>query len=85
MEIESRKVSDSIVETVHMVRPQHLNASDRLFGGALMQWIDEVAGMVAKTSHKKKCNYGICRQLKFPARCICQRYSCDHRKGNLCR
>ena len=42
MEIESRKVSDSIVETVHMVRPQHLNASDRLFGGALMQWIDEV-------------------------------------------
>ena len=29
-----------------MVRPQHLNASDRLFGGALMQWIDEVAGMV---------------------------------------
>ena len=48
MEIESRKVSDSIVETVHMVRPQHLNASDRLFGGALMQWIDEVAGMVAK-------------------------------------
>ena len=48
MEMEKRKVSDSIVETVHMVRPQHLNASDRLFGGALMQWIDEVAGMVAK-------------------------------------
>ena len=33
MEMEKRKVSDSIVETVHMVRPQHLNASDRLFGG----------------------------------------------------
>ena len=48
MEIESRKVSDSIVETVHMVRPQHLNASDRLFGGALMQWIDEVAGATAR-------------------------------------
>ena len=28
MEMEKRKVSDSIVETVHMVRPQHLNASD---------------------------------------------------------
>ena len=42
-------------------------------------------GYGGKTSHKKKCNYGICRQLKFPARCICQRYSCDHRKGNLCR
>ena len=30
-----------------MVRPQHLNASDRLFGGALMQWIDEIAGIVS--------------------------------------
>lgn len=50
MEMEKRKVSDSIVETVHMVRPQHLNASDRLFGGALMQWIDEVAGMVANAT-----------------------------------
>ena len=53
MEIESRKVSDSIVETVHMVRPQHLNASDRLFGGALMQWIDEVAGMVANVTQEE--------------------------------
>ena len=61
---KKRKVSDSIVETVHMVRPQHLNASDRLFGGALMQWIDEVAGMVAKP-HKEKCDHSICRQSEF--------------------
>ena len=66
MEMEKRKVSDSIVETVHMVRPQHLNASDRLFGGALMQWIDEVAGMVGKTPHKEKCDHSICRQSEFP-------------------
>ena len=64
MEMEKRKVSDSIVETVHMVRPQHLNASDRLFGGALMQWIDEVAG--GKTSYKEKCDHSICRQSEFP-------------------
>lgn len=31
-----------------MVRPNHLNAAGRLFGGMLMQWIDEVAGLVAK-------------------------------------
>lgn len=43
-----RKVSDSMVETIHMVRPQHLNSAERLFGGTLMQWIDEVAGLVAK-------------------------------------
>ena len=46
--IEERKVSDSIVETVHTVRPNHMNAAGRLFGGMLMQWLDEVAGMVAK-------------------------------------
>lgn len=46
--IEERKVSESRVETVHMVRPNHLNAAGRLFGGILMQWLDEVAGLVAK-------------------------------------
>ena len=35
-------------ETVHIIRPNHLNAAGRLFGGMLMQWLDEVAGMVAK-------------------------------------
>lgn len=48
MKAESRKVSESIVETVHMVRPNHLNAAGRLFGGMLMQWMDEIAGLVAK-------------------------------------
>ena len=44
----SKTVEDSRVETVHMVRPTHLNGANRLFGGILMQWIDEVAGIVAK-------------------------------------
>ena len=47
-ELQYKKVSDSIVETVHIVRPNHLNGANRLFGGILMQWIDEVAGIVAK-------------------------------------
>jgi acyl-CoA hydrolase len=37
-----------MAETVHIVRPNHLNGANRLFGGILMQWIDEVAGIVAK-------------------------------------
>ena len=45
---EERTVQDSIVETVHMVRPNHMNAAGRLFGGMLMQWLDEVAGVVAQ-------------------------------------
>ena len=48
MNIEAKTVDDSRVETVHIVRPNHLNGANRLFGGILMQWIDEVAGIVAK-------------------------------------
>lgn len=44
----SKKVADSVTETVHIVRPNHLNGAGRLFGGILMQWIDEVAAIVAK-------------------------------------
>lgn len=48
MNIEERRIEESVVETVHIVRPNHLNGANRLFGGILMQWIDEVAGIVAK-------------------------------------
>ena len=46
--MQYKTVADSRVETVHIVRPNHLNGANRLFGGTLMQWIDEVAGIVAK-------------------------------------
>ena len=52
MNREAKTVSESIVETVHIVRPNHLNGANRLFGGILMQWIDEVAAIVAK----RHCN-----------------------------
>lgn len=48
MNLEGKKVADSRVETVHIVRPNHLNGANRLFGGTLLQWVDEVAGIVAK-------------------------------------
>jgi len=48
MNIEAKTVDDSRAETIHIVRPNHLNGANRLFGGILMQWIDEVAGIVAK-------------------------------------
>ncbi len=48
MYTEAKTVDDSRVETVHIVRPNHLNGANRLFGGLLMEWIDEVAGVVAK-------------------------------------
>ena len=48
MERTYKTVDDSRVETVYLVRPTHLNGANRLFGGILMQWIDEAAGIVAK-------------------------------------
>jgi len=42
-----KKVSESRVEQVYQVRPEHLNGAGRLFGGQLMAWIDEVAGLTA--------------------------------------
>ena len=35
-----------MIEHVYQVRPEHLNAAERLFGGQLMEWIDEIAGLV---------------------------------------
>ncbi len=41
-------VADSLTEQVHVIRPQHINPYGRLFGGFLMEWIDEVAGVVSR-------------------------------------
>lgn len=42
-----KKISDSMIEQVYQVRPEYLNGAGRLFGGKLMEWIDEIAGLVA--------------------------------------
>ena len=42
-----KTVEDSRTEQVHLIMHQHLNAGGRLFGGMLMQWVDEVSGVVA--------------------------------------
>lgn len=41
-----KTVSESRMEQVYQVRPEHLNGAGRLFGGKLMEWIDELAGFV---------------------------------------
>lgn len=46
--MESKHVSDSITEQVQIIMPSHINGADRLFGGQLVQWIDVVAGVVAR-------------------------------------
>ena len=42
-----KKVSESFTEQQYFVRPAHINHYGRLFGGELLKWIDELAGIVA--------------------------------------
>lgn len=60
-----KKVSESRVETIRIVRPNHLNAAGRLFGGVLMQWLDEVAAAVAKRHCRGKVTTASVDNLKF--------------------
>lgn len=43
-----KTVDESRTEQVHILMPQDINGSGRLFGGVLMQWIDVVAAVVAR-------------------------------------
>lgn len=42
-----KKVEDSLTEQQYLIRPAHINHYGRLFGGELLKWIDELAGIVA--------------------------------------
>lgn len=43
-----KRVEDSMTEQTHLLMAQHLNGSGRLFGGQLLAWIDEIAGIVGR-------------------------------------
>ena len=45
--IKEKKVSESFTEQYHIVMSGDINGSGRLFGGKLLSWIDEIAGIVA--------------------------------------
>ncbi len=65
MELISKRVEDSMTETIHMVMPSHLNGANRLFGGILMQWIDETAGIVAMRHSQTNVTTAAVDNLKF--------------------
>ena len=46
-QMKEKRVADSLTEQFHEIRPEHLNGADVMFGGILMGWIDEVAGLTA--------------------------------------
>ncbi len=62
---EKRRIEDSKVESLHLVRMTHLNGAGRLFGGMLMQWIDEVAALVAKKHSRMNITTASIDHLQF--------------------
>lgn len=63
--MEKKYVADSRVEQLHVIMPQHLNGSNNLFGGQLAQWIDEVAGVVAKRHTRGPITTAAIENLRF--------------------
>lgn len=47
-ERKMKRVEDSMAEQSYLLMPRCLNAAGYLFGGQLLAWIDETAGIVAK-------------------------------------
>ena len=43
-----KSISDSLTESIKSVRYEDINGVNRLFGGRLMEWIDETAGIAAR-------------------------------------
>lgn len=46
--MKAKRVKESITEQVHIVMPFHISQGDRLFGGQLLAWIDEVSAVTAR-------------------------------------
>ena len=66
--MSERTVSYSKTEQVHLVQPTHLNGGMRLFGGTLLNWIDEVAAIVAmRHAGVKTVTTAAIDQLEFKA------------------
>ena len=66
--MKKRTVDYSKTEQVHLIQPADLNGGNRLFGGAILNWIDEVAAIVAmRHAGVKTVTTAAIDQLEFKA------------------
>ena len=71
MEYESYKtVEDSRTEWLKCIQYEDINGSVRLFGGRLMQWMDEVAGIAATRHCGGYVTTAAVDNLQFKAGCF---------------
>lgn len=62
---KKKTVKDSSAEQVYVIRSQHINGFGRLFGGVLMQWIDEIAGIVCRRHSEMQVTTAAIDNLNF--------------------
>ncbi len=62
-----KHVRDSRTEQIQIIMPQHINGYNRLFGGQLVEWIDIVAGVVARRHSNCKVTTVSIDHLHFKA------------------
>lgn len=62
-----KPVSASRSEQVHIIMPMHANSTYTLFGGMLMQWIDVIAGVVARRHCEHETRTAAIDHLEFLA------------------
>ena len=62
-----KKVSESATQQQYLVRPTHINHYGRLFGGQLLYWIDELAGIVAMRHSSATVTTAAIDNLQFQA------------------
>lgn len=70
MSIE-KTVADSKTEISHLLFNKDMNGAGRLFGGQLLMWIDEMAGIVAKRHCESNVTTACIDNLQFKEACYC--------------
>lgn len=60
-----KRVEDSRTEQVHVLLHAQINGQGRLFGGILMQWIDEVAAITGKRHAQSEVTTAAIDNLNF--------------------
>ncbi len=62
-------VADSKTEVSHLLFARDMNGAGRLFGGQLLMWLDEVAGIVAKRHCECNVTTACIDNLQFKEAC----------------
>ena len=64
---KKKRVQDSLTEQTYLLMHRHINGYGRLFGGQLMQWIDEIAGIVSMRHSGGRITTACIDNLNFKA------------------